>query len=230
MDHSEAIRLMAAEKYLLNELTPELRRSFEEHFFGCPECEFDVQSGYALIDGSKEVFFAPPAVEAVKDNVRPNASPWYGWLRPALTVPVMAMLLIVALYQNLVTVPQLKSAVEVAHAPRILSAVYLTAGASRGSNPAVVTAKRNYPIPLTFDIPADSRFTSYVCELQSPSGELEGSLPVSAEAARNSVSVSMYPRRGNSGVYQLVVFGVPQDAGTQKVEIERQSFEIRIQD
>jgi hypothetical protein len=81
---------------------------------------------------------------------------------------------------------------------------------------------------LTVDIPAESRFTSYVCELQSPSGELEGSLTVSAEAAKNSVSMSLYPKHGNSGTYQLVVFGVSQD-GTQKVAIERQPFELQIQ-
>jgi hypothetical protein len=138
--------------------------------------------------------------------------------------------LIVAVYQNLVTVPQLKGVVASAHALQIVNPAYLTAGTSRGGNVVQLTTKRNYPALLTFDIPSESRFTSYVCELQSPSGELEGSLPVSAEAARNAVSVSMYPKHGNSGIYQLVVFGVPQDAGAQKVEIERQSFEVQIQD
>ena len=56
MNHPEAIRQMAVEKYLLNELSPELRRSFEEHLFECKECEFDVQAGYALIDGSKKLY------------------------------------------------------------------------------------------------------------------------------------------------------------------------------
>jgi len=37
MDHGESIRLMAAEKYLLGELAPELREQFEEHFFDCQE-------------------------------------------------------------------------------------------------------------------------------------------------------------------------------------------------
>ena len=140
----------------------------------------------------------------------------------------MAALLVVVGYQNLITVPSLKSAVAAAQSPQILNSVYLTAGASRGSNQVTVTTKRNHPVPLTLDIPAESRFTSYVCELQSPSGELEGSLPVSAEAARNSVSMTVYPKHG-AGVYQLVVFGVAQDA-TAKVEIERQPLELRIQD
>ena len=227
MDHLEAIRLMAAEKYLLNELSPELRKSFEEHFFECPECEFDVQAGYAFVDGAKDVF-SSSAIEPAKDHVPSKPNQWLSWFRPAIAVPVMALLLIVVGYQNLVTFPTLKGAVAAAQSPQILNSIYLTAGTNRGTSEVVATTKRNHPLAVTLDIPAETRFTSYVCELQSPSGELEGSLPVSAESARNSVSMTVYPRHG-SGVYRLVVSGVPQDGGP-KVEIERQSFEIQIQD
>jgi anti-sigma factor RsiW len=227
MDHPEAIRLMATEKYLLNELSPELRKSFEEHLFECPECEFDVQAGYALIDGSKEVL-SSKVMEVTQAHVPGKPNQWLAWLRPAIAVPVMAALLIVVGYQNLVTLPSLKNTVAVAQAPRILNPVYLTAGASR-SAAVQVTIQRNYPVALTLDIPTESRFASYVCELQSSTGELEGSLPVSAEAAKNSVSMSFYPKHWNSGTYQLVVFGVPQD-GTSTIEIERQPLELQVQD
>ncbi|HSS96243.1 MAG TPA: zf-HC2 domain-containing protein [Terriglobales bacterium] len=227
MDHPEAIRLMAVEKYLLNELSPELRRSFEEHLFECKECEFDVQAGYALIDGSKEAL-ASTAVELEKAKVPGKQSSWFAWFRPAFAAPVMALLVFVVGYQNFVTVPALKNEVAAAQSPHILNTAYLTAGVSRGSA-VQVTTKRNYPVSLTFDIPAESRFASYMCELQSSAGVLEGSLPVSAEAARNSVSISFYPKRGNSGTYQLVVFGVSQDSN-QRVEIERQPLELQVQD
>ncbi len=42
MDHSEATRTMASEKYLLDELSDEARDSFEEHFFDCRVCAADV--------------------------------------------------------------------------------------------------------------------------------------------------------------------------------------------
>ena len=224
MDHPEAIRLMAVEKYLLNELTPELRRSFEEHLFECSDCEFDVQAGYALIDGSKEAFLAS-AVETTKAQVPGKPNQWFAWLRPAIAVPVMALLLIVVGYQNLVSMPALKNTIAAAQAPQILNSVYLTAGTSRGTVQQT-TVKRNAPIPFTIDIPTESRFASYVCELQSSSGELEGSLPISAEAARNSVLMSF--KHGDSGTYQVIVFGVTQD-GT-KAEIERQPLELQVQD
>ena len=49
MNHSEALKEMAAERYLLDELSPEARDAFEEHMFDCPDCALDVRSGSAFI-------------------------------------------------------------------------------------------------------------------------------------------------------------------------------------
>ena len=67
MDHSESIRLMAAEKYLLGELTPDLQEKFEEHFFECQECALDVRAGAALVEHSKVVLAEPFAVSQSGD-------------------------------------------------------------------------------------------------------------------------------------------------------------------
>src|ERR1700679_417734 len=45
MNHSEAVTQMAAERYLLDELGPDVRDEFEEHLFDCPECVVDVRAG-----------------------------------------------------------------------------------------------------------------------------------------------------------------------------------------
>src|SRR5436305_15330434 len=45
MEHSEATDTMAAERYLLGEMTPEDRDAFEEHFFDCSDCAADVRDG-----------------------------------------------------------------------------------------------------------------------------------------------------------------------------------------
>ena len=44
MDHTQAISEKMTEKYLLDELTPQLRENFEEHFFDCLECARDVKA------------------------------------------------------------------------------------------------------------------------------------------------------------------------------------------
>ena len=50
MDHNEALQQMATERYLLNEMPPELRESFEEHMFDCYECAMDVRAAAAFAE------------------------------------------------------------------------------------------------------------------------------------------------------------------------------------
>ena len=45
---------MATERYLLEELSPELREAFEEHMFECPECALDVRAGNVFLSEAKE--------------------------------------------------------------------------------------------------------------------------------------------------------------------------------
>jgi len=54
MDHIEALRIRAAEQYLLGELPDSLREEFEEHIFECQECALDVRAGSALIEQMKK--------------------------------------------------------------------------------------------------------------------------------------------------------------------------------
>ena len=88
MDHNEAIKEMAAERYLLNELTPELRDDFEEHAFGCPECALDLRAGSTFINIAKgelpELVAASPAPSQA-EPARPikKTFDWHSWLRPA---------------------------------------------------------------------------------------------------------------------------------------------------
>jgi len=53
MDHSEAVEQMAAERYLLDELTPDAREAFEAHLFDCPDCALDLRAGAAFVEEAK---------------------------------------------------------------------------------------------------------------------------------------------------------------------------------
>ncbi len=113
MDHNQATQQMAAERYLLNELTPELRDAFEEHAFDCPECTLDLRAGAAFISAAKVEL--PKLAEASAESPRPDAAlplrkkiDWQSWLRPAFAVPAFAALLAVVSYQNLATIPGLR--------------------------------------------------------------------------------------------------------------------------
>ena len=55
MDHNEALRLHAVEKYVLGELRPSLRDEFEEHFLECQECALDVKAAAEFVDNVRAV-------------------------------------------------------------------------------------------------------------------------------------------------------------------------------
>lgn len=58
MDHETAVQLQAAERYVLDEFSPEERADFEEHFFGCPGCADEVRSATILAANTKVVLKA----------------------------------------------------------------------------------------------------------------------------------------------------------------------------
>src|SRR2546426_10431607 len=110
MDHEEAIKLRAAERYILEELSPDERDDFEERYFMCVECADEVRSVFALADNAKSVFAghaqsAAPRPVALHDRP-PNCSVR---LRPAVATPVAAALLLgVTLYQSAWVVPRVE--------------------------------------------------------------------------------------------------------------------------
>ena len=112
MNHDEAIRLKAAEKYLLGELSAELRDQYEDHYFGCAECAQDVRTGAVFIDNARDVLGSGSVAVAesgAKHQPAPSGGWWTALLRPAFAIPALALLLLVAGYQNAVTIPHLKT-------------------------------------------------------------------------------------------------------------------------
>src|SRR5262249_8991015 len=94
MDHRQAVKMRAAERYLLEELSPEERSEFEEHYFGCVECADDVRAAFTFVDNAKAVLAESPIPLAAASRERPHQrSSLWAWLRPAFAVPAMAVLL-----------------------------------------------------------------------------------------------------------------------------------------
>lgn len=225
MDHSEAIRLMAAEKYLLGELTDESREQFEEHFFECQECARDVRAGTAFVEQSKVVLAEPVAVSSARGPV-PAKPGWLAWLRPTFVAPVLAALLLVIGYQNLVTYPKLKGEMAFVSRPQILASASLINANTRGANRVVISARQGETFLLFVDIPAENRFSSYVAELDGPSGRSEWSLTIPADAAKDTVNLRVPPGHYPAGSYTVVIRGMV--AGESTSEVGRYPFELQL--
>ena len=222
MDHSESIRLMAAEKYLLGELTPDLREQFEEHFFECQECALDVRAGAALVEHSKVVLSEPVVVSRATVPVRPAASR-FGWFRPALIVPVLAALLIVVAYQNLVTYPQLK---QLASSPQILPWASINVS-TRGANTVQISPRPGEGFHLLVNIPPDSHYSAYTFNLSSPSGRLEWSRTVPAASSDEARSIYVPGANQEQGIYKLAVRG--NTANNESSDLGHYSIDVQVQ-
>jgi hypothetical protein len=224
MDHSEAIRLMAAEKYLLGELEPESCEQFEEHFFGCQECARDVRAGAAFVEHSKVVLAEPVALSPVRASVpvrvRPN---WFAWLRPAFVAPVLATLLIVLGYQNLVTYPLLKQA---ALSPQILPWASINVS-TRGTGATQISPHAGQGFHLLVNLPPDTRYTSYTFELSSPSGRLEWARTIPATSSDEARSIYVPGTNQEQGIYKLAVRG--GTAAGESSDLGRYSIEVQVQ-
>ncbi|HXM21049.1 MAG TPA: zf-HC2 domain-containing protein [Terriglobales bacterium] len=224
MDHSEAIDLMAAEKYLLGELTPESREQFEEHFFDCQECALEVRTGAAFVEHSKVVLSEPVAISPMKvPGPAPANSGWFGWLRAAFVVPVLAALLAVIGYQNLVTYPQLKQA---ANSPQILPWASINIS-TRGTSTTQISPHVGEGFHLLVNIPPESGYTSYTFDLSSPSGRLEWSRTIPAASSDEARSIYVPGGNQEQGVYTLAVRG--SMATGESSDLGRYSIAVQIQ-
>ena len=89
MTHQQALDTMAAERYLLDEMTVLEKHAFEEHFFDCSDCATEVRLGERIrvevrsvrnLD-SKTIERSARDSNVIEFNTRP------AWRRPLILLP-----------------------------------------------------------------------------------------------------------------------------------------------
>ena len=220
MDHADAMRLNATERYLLNELDKIQLEEFEEHMFDCQECALDVQSASMFLEHTRNIL-AEPTPQPVRPPAPAPAttsSSWFAWLRPNIAVPAMAVLLLAIGFQGYL----LRGANKATSTPDILAATTINV-ATRAANTPQVHAAAGQPFVLLLNIPSESRFSSYIADLYDPAGHIKWSLPISAEMASDTLPMRV-PGLRDPGRYVVAIRAV-QD-GSNPTEIGRQPFEF----
>jgi len=71
MEHTDAVKLQAVEKYILGELTPSLREEFEAHYFDCTACALNLRTGVAFAAVSRQYFAESSAPAAAPERLSP---------------------------------------------------------------------------------------------------------------------------------------------------------------
>lgn len=228
MDHDTVVRDKMTEKYLLEELDPEMRDEFEAHFFDCPECARDVHAASEFVTHSKNILAesSQPAPVVVKQPVtEPAARGWFAWLRPSFAIPALAALLVVIGYQNLVTLPHLAQAV---NQPQLLPATTVNL-LTYGDNAAPLVVHAGEGFLLNVIIPPGHRYPGYKVDLHNPAGGVESvAIPASAAASgEDTWPIRFSGTNLQGGTYKLTVHGLTTSG--QDEEVGSGSFQLQVQ-
>jgi hypothetical protein len=224
MDHAVVVRQKMTERYLLDELEPEAREQFEEHYFDCPTCAVDVRAGATFIEQSKVVLAERPNEKVVRQpgpvSIKPGK---FGWLRPAFVLPVMALLVGIIGYQNLVAYPQLAARVS---RPSVPPYAAVNVG-TYGSDAPVVQAHAGEDFLIFLRIPPEGDYSSYAADLYDDAGKLQWSIKIPAASGRDQWPVQVPGANRAAGIYTVAVRGI--GAGGDSKELGRARFELQIQ-
>jgi hypothetical protein len=229
MEHQEAIQLKAAERYLLGELSGDLREQFEQHFFECAECAQDVEAGAIFVESARQILGYENAEAPVPLRPRPESRGWFGsLLRPAFAGPALAILILFAVYQNAFVLPNMKTQLIQANAPHVLPWFSLITENSRGGAALTVRVPNNAGFGLFVDIPPQKQFAVYNCAVETESGTPKFSVKVSLEQATSNLQLLIPPSLLKAGKYVLVVrgSGSNQVGEATQMEVARYPFAL----
>ena len=161
MTHQQARDTMAAERYLLDEMTEIEKHAFEEHFFDCNDCADEVRLGERIRVEVRSVRESVRSGESKSQDPKPlersardsnvidfNKRPV--WRRSSIVLPwaAAASIALAAGYQSLVVVPGLIQS-------QPLSPVMLRE-ATRGALPTVTISPGQRFVALGVDVNAGS--------------------------------------------------------------------------
>jgi hypothetical protein len=204
MDHKEAIRIQAVDRYLLGEFTTAERQDFEEHFFSCGECSEDLRIGAILVDNSRAVL-REQSRDPFPDSPRAASRRpgWSGWWSPAPLTAAIALLVAVVGYQNLMVIPGYRRQVaEVSGA--VVPPQVAVRPAVRGAVPVVSLPKgtRFFEIVAEEVDPANG---GYDCTIQDSRGNAVASFRAPALSPGDKLHVLLDTRQTPPGQYLLLL-------------------------
>lgn len=211
MDHEEAIKIRATERYLLGELSPEERDDFEAHFFECPVCGGEIRSADLFLASLRTVL-AEEAVEPKPTKgswLRESLAGWFGWTwaggwKPSPAFATVAVLAVILSGQSIL-LWRTHARLSEAEAPRLLASAVLRPE-TRGE-PVRFHVQNNQPLLLTFDVESPQGYLRYRIEISSASGARVAELSAPAPPAEKPVMLSIPGGKLKEGRHELTVYG-----------------------
>jgi hypothetical protein len=249
MNHIEAIEQQTAVRYLLGELAPAQKDSYEEHYFDCAACATDIKALATFADTAREVLRQERLVPVVPGG-RPVRTAWFTWFRPIIAVPAFAALLLIIAYQNTVTIPNANIAAKRGSSAPVAmlrdvtapgtallfsSTLNLHAANVRGSGDDSdarpedrIQIHSGDGFALKFDFLPQQIYNSYTGSLQDASGHSMFQVAVYGSRRNKSVQLAVPAGRLKPGNYVLIFTG-DQGAKDQATGIEVLRFRFSVE-
>jgi hypothetical protein len=237
MEHNEAVRLNAAEKYLIGELTSAQRDEYEEHYFDCVACAQELKTTVAFMESARQIA-REEAVQPAKDARRaavaePRRAGFLAWLaRPAFAVPAFAALALLAVvsYQNSVTIPGLKSGAP-AESQIVASSLHLMGsvrgGSDDGNTAPKLQIRSGESFLLNFDFTPSRASNAYGWQLRDENDHVVKQGSVDGDRANREVSLAVLGGVERAGKYNLIFFVRSADGNVANGdEVQRLPFTV----
>jgi hypothetical protein len=120
MTHQEIHDGNVIDRYVMGKLSPDLRQSFQEHYFECDECFDQTQLVSRFSAGIRD---AAHNGTLVNSDTRSFENPFFAWFKPvmALSVATSVVLAVVLAWLWLVKIPALRRELAEEHSARLNS-------------------------------------------------------------------------------------------------------------
>ena len=213
MDHQEALRLQAVEKYILGELPPELREQFEEHYFDCSECAKDLKAVGSFVTASRLVLQDEEMYSRVSPHTAQATRPgWFNWLQPVISLPAIMALTAIVVFQMSTAIRSAKKQAAVQTVAEVYEASYRLKGATRGPETAKIAVRPDESFELDFDFIPNQTFPTYRGSLLDSSGQSVLVFGLKDEQRNKEVHVVIPGGKVRAGNYEVVVAGETENS------------------
>jgi Putative zinc-finger len=236
MDHQEALRLQAVEKYVLGDLPAVVREQFEEHYFDCPECARDLTALVTFATASREILeegrnSCEIPGQVIGTEQRTGGTGWFGWLRPVIAVPAMAALVAIIVYQNAVMIPAIKNRETNQHKIQLIISSFRLQGTTRGERITKIVVAPHESFELNFDFTPSQPAQSYTGRLVDSVDREVLAFALNREQSNKEVHLVVPGGQVHTGSYALVFAAdkSSSDQGPKMVEVQRITFAIENQ-
>lgn len=197
-EHEQAIRTLAAERYMLGQMTDDERETFEEHYFNCRFCVEDVKG----IDLMSRAALQPPKPQPVSKWRPMTVAPW------AVAASLAGALALQPIMRTAPVIP-------------------LAAGLYATGTPLTTESRAAAVVPELpagreilqyLEIAHDPQYTQYRWNLRSDEGKSLQAGTVTLKEIEDPYPLRLGPLP--AGRYELVIEGVRKDGNRSAIIIQ----------